>query len=111
MLKGDTLQVNDPAEALGAEFETEAQACSLRENCLIAFREYANEVQKTCELLGDVKNSSVPLDQLLAILAQTRTENLAQEKYLFLRQQLFEPMDTMQVCSRARDSDMLRANS
>ena len=74
-----------------------AQVRCLRDECLTAFGKYAQEVQKTCELLGDLENSSAPLDQLLAILGQTQAEDQAQEVYLLLRQKLFEPLDTMDI--------------
>lgn len=63
----------------------------LRDQCLTAFGNYVQEAQKTCGLLGELEDSSVPaLDRLLAILAQTQVEDQAQEAYLLLRQQLFE---------------------
>lgn len=63
----------------------------LRDQCLTAFGNYAQEAQRTCTLLGDLEDSSLPaLDRLLAILAQTEVEDQAQEAYLHLRQQLFK---------------------
>jgi hypothetical protein len=63
----------------------------LRDQCITAFQNYAQEAQKTCGLLGDLENSSEPaLDRLLAILAQTQVEDQAQETYVLLRQRLFE---------------------
>jgi hypothetical protein len=63
----------------------------LRDQCLAAFGNYAQEVEKTCGLLGDLEDSSVPaLDRLLAILAQTQSEDQAQEAYVLLRQELFK---------------------
>lgn len=62
----------------------------LRDKCLSAFGNYAHEAQKTCGLLGKLEDSSVTLDRLLAILAQTQVEDQAQEAYQLLRHQLFE---------------------
>ena len=63
----------------------------LREQCLAAFGNYAQEVEKTCGLLVDLGDSSVPtLDRLLAVLAQTQIEDHAQEAYQLLRQELFK---------------------
>jgi hypothetical protein len=62
----------------------------LRDQCLTAFGTYAQEAQKTCGLLGDLEASSLPLDRLLAILAQTQAEDQAQEAYMLLRKRLFE---------------------
>lgn len=67
----------------------------LRDKCLTAFGNYAHEAQKTCELLGDVEESSDPLGWLLAILAQTQAEEHAQAAYLLLRQELFEVLETI----------------
>lgn len=86
------VQVEYPARVLpeGLECETATQDHRLRDKCLVAFREYANEVHRTCELLGELTISSAPLDQLLAVVAQAQIENRAQEIYLWLREQLFE---------------------
>ncbi len=65
----------------------------LRDQCLTAFGNYAQEAQKTCGLVGDLEESSLPLDRLLAILAQTQVEDQAQEAYLLLRQRLFQVLD------------------
>jgi len=65
----------------------------LREKCLNAFQHYAEEAGKTCGLLGDLEDKSMPLDRLLALLAQTQAEDQAQEAYLLLRQQLFEVLE------------------
>jgi hypothetical protein len=65
----------------------------LRDQCLTAFGNYAQEAQKTCGLVGDLEESSLPLDRLLAILAQTQVEDQAQEAYLLLRQRLFQVLE------------------
>ena len=65
----------------------------LREKSLNAFQHYAEEAGKTCGLLGDLEDKSMPLDRLLALLAQTQAEDQAQEAYLLLRQQLFEVLE------------------
>jgi len=62
----------------------------LRDKCLTALGLYAQEAQKTCALLGDLESQPVPLERLLALLAQTQAEDQAQEAYLLLRQKLFE---------------------
>jgi hypothetical protein len=67
----------------------------LRDQCLTAFGNYAQEAQKTCGLVGDLEESSLPLDRLLAILAQTQVEDQAQEAYLLLRQRLFQVLDEL----------------
>jgi hypothetical protein len=70
-----------------------AQLHCLRDQCLAAFGNYAQEAQKTCGLVGDLEESSLPLDRLLAILAQTQVEDQAQEAYLLLRQRLFQVLE------------------
>lgn len=67
-----------------------SQPYPLLDKCLIALANYAQEAQKTCGLLGDLEDSSDPLDRLLAILAQTQVEDQAQQAYLLSRQQLFD---------------------
>ena len=62
----------------------------LREECLAALNHYAQEAQKTCELLGDVEGTAPSLDQLLSVSAQSQCEDGALESYLVLRQRLFD---------------------
>ena len=99
-MQKDELQVESPVEVLeeGPERETVAQTHNLRDKCLVAFRNYANEVNKTCELLNGL-TTDIPLDQLLALLAQAQTESRAQEVYLLLREQLFDVVVAKQIRS------------
>jgi hypothetical protein len=68
----------------------------LCDKCLSAFGNYAQEAQKTCGLLGELGDSSVTLEKLLAILAQTQVEDQAQEAYQLLRHQLFEVLGDLE---------------
>lgn len=85
----------------GKNSDARARAHCLRNECLSAFEKYVHEAQKTCALLGELKNRSISLDQLLAILAQTQTENRTHETYLQLRQQLFELVEAMEVAQKS----------
>jgi hypothetical protein len=69
----------------------------LREECLKAFQNYVEQAGKTCGLLGDLEDKSVPLNRLLALLAQTQAEDQAQKAYVLLRQQLFEVLEPSQA--------------
>jgi hypothetical protein len=66
------------------------QLQSLREECLVALVNYTHQAQKTCELLGELDSPEPSLDRLLAIVAQTETEDKQQHVYLMLRQRLFD---------------------
>ena len=62
----------------------------LRNECMTALRNYADEAQRTCELLSAEKDFELPLERLLSICAQTQAENSAHIRYLSLRQRLMK---------------------
>jgi len=66
------------------------QLQSLREECLAALANYAREAQKTCELLGEIEDTTPSLDRLLSVSAQAQAEDNALKSYLVLRERLFE---------------------
>ena len=74
------------------------QPYCLRDKCLTALGNYVQEAEKTCGLLGDLDDSPLPFDRLLAILAQIEVEDQAQGTYELLRQQLFEVLEDIQGC-------------
>jgi hypothetical protein len=63
---------------------------SLHDMCVKALENYAQEAQKTCELLCDLEGNPDTLDRLLALMERTQIEDQAQRAYLLLRQQLFD---------------------
>ena len=68
------------------------QIQSLYDMCVKAFGNYAQEAQKTCELLCNLEGNPDPLDRLLAVMEQTQIEDQVQRTYLLLRQQLFDTL-------------------
>jgi hypothetical protein len=66
------------------------QVRCLRDQCIMAFSNYAREARKTSGLLGDLKDDPASLERLFAVLEQKQVEDGAREAYLLLRQQLFE---------------------
>jgi hypothetical protein len=62
----------------------------LRDECLQALLDYVRQAQGTCELLGNIEGTSLPLDRLLAILEHTQAEDEILKSYMVLRQRLFD---------------------
>jgi hypothetical protein len=62
----------------------------LRDECLKALLNYVRQAQGTCELLGNIEGTSLPLDRLLAILEHTQAEDEILKSYMVLRQRLFD---------------------
>jgi hypothetical protein len=85
----ESIEMAQPTLQEYPPIQVEEQLHGLRDKCLTAFGNYAQEAQKTCALLGDLENPD-SLDRLFAILEQMQVEEQAQTGYLLLRQQLFE---------------------
>ena len=73
------------------------QLQSLREECLTALANYAREAQKTCELLGEIEDTTPSLDRLLSVSAQAQAEDNALKSYLVLRERLFEAWNGIDI--------------